>query len=90
LIAASSSSADCVRLRITCTLAAAACTEGVRSHGRFRNKGTKFLRGSGIKWLRGGAKRELEQVPPAWSAAGRPRKARSPPAGPISRGRVYH
>jgi hypothetical protein len=31
---------------------------GVRSHCRFRSRGTEYVRESGMKWMSGGAKRQ--------------------------------
>jgi hypothetical protein len=42
---------------------------GVRSHGRLRNRGTEYASGSGVKWVRGGAKRRCDR------ALGAPRAA---------------
>ena len=40
---------------------------GVRSHYRFRNSGAKYVRESGVKWMRSGARRQRGRTlaPPA-------------------------
>jgi hypothetical protein len=63
----------------------------VRSHCRFRNRGTESLSESGIKWVRGMAKRQRDRAlcaPPAlaWRLARRPR----PPPRPPLRDRRRH
>jgi hypothetical protein len=48
---------------------------GVRSHCRFRNRGTEYVSEYGIKWISGGAKRQCDR------ALGRPgRRGARPPA----------
>jgi hypothetical protein len=60
----------------------------VRSHCRFRNRGTDSLSKSVIKWMSDGTKRQCDQtLPPSPSPSGsRPRYALSPPplSGPFA------
>ena len=49
----------------------------VRSHWRFRNKGTEYVSNSGIKWMRCGTKRQCDRAlaAPPWMACAGTRRA---------------
>jgi hypothetical protein len=73
----------------------------VRSHRRFRNRGTEYVSESGMKWMSGRTKRHCGRAlhtaaatgllrPPTGATAGRPRRAHPPVRRPQGARRGLH